>query len=771
MSLHHWLMTAGVALAGTAIIGCEAEEEAAPPPAPEVCVDNPAFFANEIWPRVIQTKCIGCHNPQGIGGRSDLVMQSNSVPGFMEHNFEVFSEVAELERRGTSIILLKPSAQVDHGGGLLITEDSPEYASLAAFVERVNAPVICEDTVVAPDENKGVQLLSPKSTLRKASLSLIGRLPTPAEYETIGRMGTGGVELVLSQMMEEEGFYDRLRTVFNDLLLTDRYFGGNNANNLVDTNDFPGGYWFDRQFSNEEVQEREIARRVGRGRARTNYAIAREPVELMVHVVRNNRPFTEVLTADYTVVTPFSARTFGLDIPEAFVDREEPNAYARDNWLEVQIPGVPHSGVLTTSAYLNRYPTTATNRNRHRAKKFYEYFLATDVLRLGERPIDDVGSSVHNPTLNDPQCTVCHTVIDPVAGAFQNWDDRGRYRPMEGGWYAGMLAPGLGELAISPEDTPSATRWLAYQAIEDPRFPLAITHLAYKIVTGEDPVRAPSDPDLPNAATQQAAFDYQEARFEELAQHFAGTGFNFKVLVRKMAMSAWFRAHGAKGEVGEREAFQLGTARLLSPEQLTRKVRATTGFDWYAYGRGGNSQLLTDYRMLYGGIDSNGVTKRLSQANGLMAAIGMRLANEHACYATGRDFSLRPAHRRLFPHVEAGYEPETTDGFAVPEVEQKIRTNLKHLYRQLLDEGLEDNSAEMQRVYSLFYDTWKEGKARVKDGQEVNYLHSHCRGEYDWVSAERLPVERRVIYDENYTLRAWRAVLTYLLSDYNFLHE
>jgi hypothetical protein len=770
MSVQRWLAITGMVFATTATVGCEAEEEFVPPPAPEVCVDNAAFFSAEVWPRVIQTKCIGCHNPQGIGGGTDLVMQSTSVPGFMDHNFEVMRDVAEFERRGTSIILLKPSAQVDHGGGLVITESSPEYASLSAFVERVNNPVICADTVITPDANEGVQLLSPKSTLRKAALSLIGRLPSAAEYEKVARMGTSGVELVLSQMVEEEGFYDRLRTVFNDMLLTDRYFGGNNANNLIDAADFPGGYWFDRQFSNEEVEERAIRNQVTRGRARTNFAIAREPVELMVHVVRNNRPFTEVLTADYTVVTPFSARTFGLDIPEAFVDREEPNAYASNDWFEVQIPGIPHSGVLTTAADLNRYPTTATNRNRHRAKVFYNYFLATDVLRLGERPIDDVGSAIHNPTLNDPQCTVCHTVIDPVAGAFQNWDDRGRYRPMEGGWYAGMKAPGMGESAIDPDDAGSATRWLAAEAIKDPRFPLAVTHLVYKMLTGEEALRPPTDPDLPNAATQQAAFDYQEARFEELAQHFAGTGFNFKVLVRKMVMSAWFRAQGAKGEVGEREAFQLGTARLLSPEQLERKVRATTGFNWRAYGRG-TSQLLGDYRMLYGGIDSNGVTKRLRQPNGLMAAIGLRLANEHACYATGRDFSLRAEHRRLFPFVEVGYEPETADGFSVPEVQTKIRRNLKHLYSQLLDEGLEDNSDEMARVYDLFYATWSEGKARVEAGEELNYLHTHCRGEYDWVSGERLPVERRVIYDENYTLRAWRAVLTYLLSDYNFLYE
>ncbi len=43
--------------------------------------------------------------------------------------------------------------------------------------------------------------------------------------------------------------------------------------------------------------------------------------------------------------------------------------------------------------------------------------------------------------------------------------------------------------------------------------------------------------------------------------------------------------------------------------------------------------------------------------------------------------------------------------------------------------------------------------------------------ERDPITGEDLPEERRVRRDEDYTMRAWMAVVTYLLSDYDFLYE
>ena len=37
-------------------------------------------------------------------------------------------------------------------------------------------------------------------------------------------------------------------------------------------------------------------------------AMRREPLELVAHIVRNDRPFTEIVTADYIMVSPYFAR-------------------------------------------------------------------------------------------------------------------------------------------------------------------------------------------------------------------------------------------------------------------------------------------------------------------------------------------------------------------------------------------------------------------------------------------------------------------------------
>ena len=87
----------------------------------------------------------------------------------------------------------------------------------------------------------------------------------------------------------------------------------------------------------------------------------------------------------------------------------------------------PHAGILNTKVFLQRYPSTATNRNRARSRWTYYHFLGVDIEKSAPRTTDPVAlADTDNPTLNNPACTVCHTIMDPVAGAFQNYGDEGR---------------------------------------------------------------------------------------------------------------------------------------------------------------------------------------------------------------------------------------------------------------------------------------------------------------------------------------------------------
>ena len=95
----------------------------------------------------------------------------------------------------------------------------------------------------------------------------------------------------------------------------------------------------------------------------------------------------------------------------------------------------PHAGVLNTPSFLFRYPTTATNRNRARARWTYYHFLDVDIESSASRTMDPVAlADTNNPTMHNPSCTVCHTIMDPVAGAFQDYGDDGFYRNQWGEW-------------------------------------------------------------------------------------------------------------------------------------------------------------------------------------------------------------------------------------------------------------------------------------------------------------------------------------------------
>jgi hypothetical protein len=202
----------------------------------------------------------------------------------------------------------------------------------------------------------------------------------------------------------------------------------------------------------------------------------------------------------------------------------------------------------------------------------------------------------------------------------------------------------------------------------------------------------------------------------------------------------------------------------LTPEELDKRILATTGVQW-------GTNLSDRYRLLYGGIDSNGVSVRLTEPNGVIAAVGSRMANNVSCLAVAPDFVVPKEQRRLFPYVEKTYQPYTDDGFDVPMVQENIRLNIQHLFLRILGQDLTLDDPEIEIAYQLWLDLYEEGKGLVEDGTESQYLQYTCRSVWDPITREVLPSELNYYHDQYYTMRAWRGVLTYLLADYHFLVE
>lgn len=264
------------------------------------------------------------------------------------------------------------------------------------------------------DTIEGLSLLDNQATLRKAAILLAARLPSDEE-KTLAETDAG-LRTALRDLMDGERFTEFVEHTASLAFLP--------AGALLDTNplreDWP---------LLEEVRENS-----GGEFNRTVADMRLEPVALTRYIVENDRPYTEMLTADYTMVTPRSAHVYGATPLQPFSGEDDgefrparlPSVSQRDSTLAGK--AYPHAGVLTTQAWLSRFPTTDSNRNRHRAKMLYLQFYGFNLEALGQRPLDDSANGDYLvPTMENPACTLCHIPMDPVAGGFQNWGDDYQY--------------------------------------------------------------------------------------------------------------------------------------------------------------------------------------------------------------------------------------------------------------------------------------------------------------------------------------------------------
>ena len=139
--------------------------------------------------------------------------------------------------------------------------------------------------------------------------------------------------------------------------------------------------------------------------------------------------------------------------------------------------------------------------------------------------------------------------------------------------------------------------------------------------------------------------------------------------------------------------------------------------------------------------------------------------------SVARDFVRERPNRKLFPYADHTFMPEDENGFAIPGAVEAIYENIRYLHGWLLGEWLPHGHVDLEETYSLFYDTWVEGREALDAGAVSTNLIGTCRAEKDQDSGMWLPAEQRITADPDYTVRAWQAVLTYLMSDYRFIYE
>ena len=734
------------------------------------------FFRSNISSPIIQSNCIGCHVSGGPAGGTPLVYVTNGVEGFQDTNYNTLLEYIKNVPNGSSKILSRPQG-IGHGGGAVLATESAGFADWSQFVSSVQNEVAGNGSNVQ-SIFAAVAKMDNEQTLRKAALLYAGRLPTEQEIASVSGGSEEDLALAVRALMSGEGFESFLMETANDRLLTEAF--STSLFGIVNRAYYPNSY-----------QYYQVPGPIGSDKRLTSEALAQEPLRLVSHVVTNERPYTEVLTADYIMVNPYSAEVYGGNV--TFDDAGDPEEWREGRITEYYRCTVcgqnnpnasyniatdyPHAGLLNSPAFLSRFPSTDTNRNRARARWAYYFFLGVDIEGLSERTTDQSAlADENNPTLNNSNCTVCHNIMDPVAGAFQNYGDDGFYKDKPGGlhslprsyrfdpnsdyqpgdtWYSDMLAPGFGEELAPNSD--NSIQWLAEKFVKDPRFAYGTVYFWYPAVMGRDAYTLPENSEDFDYESKLAAYSVEQEMLQDVAARFvagsAGNGaHNLKDLLVDLTLSDHFRADSVDAitSVQEAELDQIGTGKLLTPEQLNRKLESTTGFRW---DYGSFSALEQVYSLIYGGIDSFGITERATDLTTLMSSVVTAMANEVSCPITAQEFGLSQSQRKLFPFVELTSLPTNS--------ETAIRNNIQHLHSTLLGEALATNDAEIDATFDLFSAIWNARLAANK-GSNVVSDSEICITEN---------VANPVLTDSNQTLRSWAAIVNYMIRDYKFIHE
>ncbi len=796
------------------------------------------YYFEHIENQIVQTRCIVCHVQGGLARESALNFQRTNITSAL-NNFETIQALAVDETAGADYILTKISGGLSHGGGAQLPNGSDLYKTFAEFLALVTNASSDSST---HDLFSGVSRLDAPSTLRKAAILVAGRAPTKQEIDAVTNGGDEALRSVLRSLMQGDNFHHFLLEGTNDRLLIE---GTQNPVVITFQPNYPrvrnNHINYERKMQGLEQLELPYT---DEGSSTVWYwAIfdegnRRSLGELVNHIAKNELPYTEVLTADYMMLNP--RMNLLLEGTAQFQDENDMSEFQpgtityyfnTDESLDTafdeftgstyveeilsQPVALPLAGVLTHPGFLRRYPTTATNRNRARSRWTFLHFLDIDIEKSTQRPTDpEALADTNNPTMHNPVCTSCHEIMDPVAGAFQNWNEDGIYRhmgkdsldgnykfppngeysPYQHGdlWYRDMRDPGLFDEKIDNHD--SSLQELAQKIIREPSFARASVKFWWPSVMKTPVLLPPAVVEDQGYQARFLAYQAQSAAVQEFANAFAASNFNLKDLLTDMMMSSWFRA-GTINDPDRSDALlaaELGREKLLTPENLQRKTKALTGHNWRSAlspyevdMRGGFSD---QYKLYYGGIDSLATTQRSRELTALMMAVAETHAFESACPIVIKEFALPDESRLLFDGISSDVTPQSG--------EQKIRQKLVDLHQRLLGKTYTADSAEIDIAYQLFADSWLDAVNNDTNNSLTDNLYCNPRFdfnfldglgfdgpshiekvhelgwtyyEFNWPGAEELISS--ITRDPYSTLSSWRVVMIYLLTHYHYLYE
>ena len=439
------------------------------------------------------------------------------------------------------------------------------------------------------------------------------------------------------------------------------------------------------------------------------YASASEaPLKLAEEIVMNDLPYTELVTADYTMADEIVATAYGLPY-----DPEGPE-WQHTTWTD----GRPNAGILTSSHMWRRHVSNANNFHRARANMIGSMFLCDDIAKrhvdFDALPITADNEAVADALMTDPACIACHQVLDPLAAFLwgfkrnlfaQNIQDSYEegctsdlierpddleyvddycypvkfFRPTnENNWDTfGLRPPGFYGTPAQGLDE------LGQLIASDPRYAACTTRRFLGWLTQHDHATLPTEV------------------VEPFRQRFVEGGLRARELVRDIVLSDTFASRATTDSTDWAPDLQ-----ATRPEQLARSVEALTGFAWRIapQSSGGPCEpkcwvdvdlMRSDdwgYRSLAGGIDGKFHPLPTHASMPTKVMTWDRFLTEAAAYVVETDLALDDrSARRLLTEVDG-----TEEGG------DAVHAQLALLHRVILSEDLAPDDEELGHSLALF---------------------------------------------------------------------
>jgi hypothetical protein len=449
---------------------------------------------------------------------------------------------------------------------------------------------------------------------RRLSLDLRGVLPTTAELDAV-EANPSSLDPLVDEWMADPRFEDRLVAMFAEQWHT-----------RVDAF---GADWYDFGLLEEDEHRFEVA-------------VGEEPLRLLAHVATRDLPWSEVVTADYTLVNEVLGPIWPVAYPEG-----------GEGWQVVSwTDGRPAAGVLATNGLWWRYQTDPFNQNRTRAAAIFRLLTCEDFparpVSFAESSTEFAGVASADRLSTDPYCLACHAAIEPVASAMYGFWWFRQYSPTEMlTYHAEREQLGVDNLGTSPAWFGEPVEGLAdlgRHIAADGRFrECAVRTMATALWR-----RAPSLDDQPT--------------LEDLETGFADADLRMPALLRALLAGEEYRAGGVAPDAPAAVVEAAVTRRLVSPDQLDTVLRDLTGFSWRQFGY---DQLANDtfgFRMLMNGVDGEYVTTPAQDPTLTWSLVTARAAQAAAWSAVRHDLVDADAPHLLLDGVTLATRP-TDDAF------------------------------------------------------------------------------------------------------------